>query len=292
MSDAPTLMRPPAAPPAPQHRRTTTTGRMKPAALLVRALCVIGSAKVGPSRTVNVSSVSPILGTLLRVEVVYTLTLPSRADRREVLDRQLRHMPHLRGVEHHYVNGSMPGRDACGEGRECVILSWINMLERCARYPALFTEDDIDLTHQYDPQRMSPRGNSVGHGVKHGVYSLGSDNCFGGNCTHPRWTVPHRTAPRTHGMLAMYVTDAHAARKFVAWVKSNRTRKYPHIDAKLYLGGMPEVRVLCPPLFWWRSSRSDVIYAQRPQKRKRTCAAWEASHATARSSPGTRSAAT
>ncbi len=184
---------------------------------------------------------------------MYTLSLFHREDRRTILEFELRKRKKLK---HAFVFGDKPSpMGSCRSPVECCLLGWITMVRNASAFPALFTEDDIDLRERLDPLLIpKPIGS---------ILSIAAGNCGVENCSSSQWVQPRRKHPYTFGTAAIVITDASAASEFVSWIQANHTRKWIHIDGKLYLSKMPRVSILCPPLFSWRKSFSDIILSKR-----------------------------
>ena len=187
-----------------------------------------------------------------KIEYMYTLSLPHREDRRAALQLQIRTHKNLK---HAYVYGDTPSAvGSCQTPPECCLMGWVKMVRAAVAFPALFTEDDIDLHMHFDPL-LIPNSS--------GILSIAAGNCRVKNCSRPRWMLPRRRPPYTYGTIAIVITDSVAASEFVSHVLSKRTRRWSHIDGKLYLGNISTVSILCPPLFSWTSSFSDILHSVR-----------------------------
>jgi hypothetical protein len=101
------------------------------------------------------------------------------------------------------------------------------MVRQAAAFPALFTDDDIDVQEKMNPSSIPKSTGSI--------LSIAAGNCRVANCSKLEWTPPRRRHPYTFGTAAIVITDVSAASEFVKWVESNHTRKWNHMDGKLYL---------------------------------------------------------
>ena len=167
------------------------------------------------------------------------LTTASAQKRRLALDKQLE----LFNLTTHYIEGPMYNNaNGCLAG-------WLKMLQTCRTYPALMTEDDVDLRVRYDILRVPiiPRET---------LLSIGSGNCVSSDCSKPLWVKPHMKRPYTFGTVAMFIPSQAVAERLMRWVSRDAIaggspHNGSHIDGKIYLGAFG-AKILCPPLLGWR----------------------------------------
>lgn len=192
------------------------------------------------------------------ISSVCTLTTASAAKRRLALDKQLK----LFNLTTHYVEGPMYNNaNGCLNG-------WLKMLQTCRTYPALMTEDDVDLQLRYDILRVPLIPQET-------LLSIGSGNCMSSDCSKPLWVKPHMKRPYTFGTVAMFIPSQAVAERLIRWVSHDVSAggspyNGSHIDGKIYLGAFG-AKILCPPLLGWRPAMSIVTRHTKKTNKSLQC---------------------